>query len=205
MNEQELIEKYNPANAAALNDADLEYMRKLTDDQISVLAKAYPNTAQRQPYLLLWDTKVTDPKRQLYAPSTWQNLNNVRKYSGLKNLIPYTFKVLHTPQRAAGKPGQGKAVQGKRPVVHVDMSAAQAAEELKKTIASRTTKSTEKQAPTKVATKTAGTQQGTAKAQTGAATAKAKPTETTQDLPPAKVVEGDQDASEEFTDGGTAE
>lgn len=131
MTNEQLIAKFNPANAANLTSSDLETMRNLTDDQIDTLAKAYPNTPVRKPYLRLYDTKLADNK-QLFQLSTWQNLRNVRKFSNMKNLKPYDFILPGNKLQAVKatvKTG-GKTVGSPRKVV-VDLSATEAAAQLK--------------------------------------------------------------------------
>lgn len=130
MTNEQLIAKFNPANAANLTADDLEIMRSLTDEQIDALADAYPNTPTRRAYLLLYDSAVP-PERQLYQMSTWQNLRNVRKYANKKNLVPYTYKSLQQPTRQQAQTTTAvhrQTVPSKK--VIVDMSAKDAAAEL---------------------------------------------------------------------------
>jgi hypothetical protein len=129
MTKEQLILKYNPANAVNLKAEDYLEMRALTDDQISVLAEAYPNQPSRKSYLRLYDTTL-QPHKQLYQLSTWQNLRNVRKYSAKKNLIAYDFYQVGAKAAAkAVKPPTGAPKK-----VVVDMTAQEAADELRKTL-----------------------------------------------------------------------
>jgi len=116
MTKDELIKKYNPANAGNLTEQDLDYMRNgLTDDELDALATAYPNDAHGKPYLLLFDNTL-DLNKQIYPPSTWQNLRNVRKYSNQLKLRPYTFRSLFVARqkapalRTAPRPVPGQVV-----------------------------------------------------------------------------------------------
>lgn len=178
---EEVIQKFNPANAGNLTDDDIAAMRLLSDDQISALAKAYPNDPHGKPYLLLFDTALAD-KKQVYQPSTWQNLNNLRKYSNLKKFMPYTFRSLFIVAKKApalrsiGKPNTGQVV---------DLSAKAAADLLRnvtgagtatKTAAPATAKATTKPAakmnPVKPAVQTVDvSQKGKASGKTSAAAA----------------------------------
>lgn len=92
LSKDQLIEKFNPENAANMTAEDLEIMRALTNDELRVLAAAYPNQPVRKAYLILYDTSVKDQARQLFPLSTWQNLFNVRVGQAMKNLIPWDFK-----------------------------------------------------------------------------------------------------------------
>lgn len=136
MTNEQLIEKFNPANSGALAAEDLELLRGLSDAQIDVLADAYPNKPTRRAYLRLYDTSL-QPNKQLYQLSTWQNLRNVRKFSNKKNLIPYDFSATPaslTRQQMAAKPAQQK---GNVKQVLVDLSATEAAAELTKTLTAK--------------------------------------------------------------------
>ena len=129
MTNEQLILKFNPANASELKPEDLLEMRALTDEQISVLGDAYPNLPARKSYLRLYDTKLPEHK-QLFQLSTWQNLRNVRKFSGKKNLVAYDF--YQPGARAAAR--QPKPATPKAQKVVVDMTAQEAAEELRKSL-----------------------------------------------------------------------
>lgn len=139
MTNDELITKFNPANAGTLSEEDLTNFRALTTEQIGVLAKAYPNSPSRRPYLVLFDHNVK-PDKQLYSLSTYQNLYNVRKFSNLNSIVPYDFKLAVFPirerQRAQVKPsrvGKGGAIAPGKKIV-VDLSANEAADELTQAI-----------------------------------------------------------------------
>lgn len=127
MTNEQLILKFNPANAGNITPEDLLEMRALTDDQINVLAEAFPNQPSRKSYLRLYDTTL-DPHRQLYQLSTWQNLRNVRKFSNKKNLVAYDF--YQVGARAAARATKPPPPAPKKVVV--DMTAQQAADELRK-------------------------------------------------------------------------
>jgi len=138
MTTQELIAKYNPANARNLSKEDLAAMRNLTTEELKHLAEAYPNGPRHKAYLVLYDNNVEEGK-QIYTLSTWQNLYNVRKFSNLKNLVPHTFRDLfNKPQvsrasvNVSNRPG---ALQGMSARKVIDLSAKEAAEELKKNTA----------------------------------------------------------------------
>jgi hypothetical protein len=48
LSKDELIQKFNPDNAANVTEADLEIMRTLSNDELKILAEAYPNQATRR-------------------------------------------------------------------------------------------------------------------------------------------------------------
>lgn len=132
MTDSELIKKFNPEHASALTKADLVIMQNLTDAQIGVLAKAYPNTPNRKHYLVLYDKKVAENK-QLYNLSSWVKLFNLRTGNNLKNWIPWSFWSIFQPdrtQKPSRQTGTHTAVASARRVV--DLSATEAAGELKK-------------------------------------------------------------------------
>lgn len=138
MTKEQLLAKYNPANARNLSQADLDAMRDFTNDQLKELADAYPNSANRKPYLILFDNNVK-PEKQLFPLSTWQNLYNVRKFSSMKNLVAHTFREVFTVARpqnkiTANRPGSsvGKQTTTARKVV--DLSASEAAAELRESL-----------------------------------------------------------------------
>lgn len=130
MTNEQLIVKFNPANAASITPDDLKIMHELTDEQIDILAEAYPNQPSRKSYLRLYDQNLK-PDKQLYQLSTWQNLRNVRKFSQKRNLIAYDFYQVVKPQ-----PRQAvtKVTPGKPQKIVVDMTAQEAADELRKSI-----------------------------------------------------------------------
>lgn len=130
MTNEQLIEKFHPDNAVNLTPEDLELMRSLSDEQIGVLAKAYPNQPGRRTYIRLYD-KAMKPDKQIYQNTTWQNLNNLRKYSNKKNLIPYDFKTVNS---RVNQVKSAKATLAAPKKVVVDLSAKEAAEELTKTL-----------------------------------------------------------------------
>lgn len=132
MTNEQLILKYNPANAATFKPEDFQEMRALSDDQIQILAEAFPNQPSRKSYLRLYDTTL-DPHKQLYQLSTWQNLRNVRKFSNKKNLVAYDFYQVGAKAAAVATTRNAKVpVQPKKVVV--DMTAQEAADELRKSI-----------------------------------------------------------------------
>jgi hypothetical protein len=190
MTNDQLIAKFNPNNAANLTASDLETMRNLTDDQIGVLAQAYPNTPTRKPYLRLYDTKLADNK-QLFQLSTWQNLRNVRKFSNMKNLKPYDFILpgnkLQTV-KANVKTTVGKNTVSPRKVV-VDLTAKEAADLLKEDLNGGDKKQTGAKAEKKPSA---------AKPTTGKAPAGKK---TELKAVPASVENNESQPDNEFTDG----
>lgn len=142
MTTQELIAKYNPANARNLSKEDLAAMRNLTTEELKHLAEAYPNGPRHKAYLVLYDNNLEENK-QIFTLSTWQNLYNVRKFSNLKNLVPHTFRELfNKPQvsrptvSVGSRPG---GLQGMSARKVIDLSAKEAAEELKKNAAAAST------------------------------------------------------------------
>jgi hypothetical protein len=84
-----ILEIYNPANAASLTDEQITAMRSLSVEQIAELAKAYPNGPTGNSYLRLHDKNLADDK-QIYPLSTWQNLHNLHKISNF-NFTPISF------------------------------------------------------------------------------------------------------------------
>src|SRR5688572_936393 len=131
MDKQQLIAKFNPANAANLTAADMETMRGLSDYDIAILAEAYPNQPTRRSYLRLYNTALAENK-QLYPLSTWQNLRNARKFSNMKNLVPFDF-ITSPASVSKKKTGAGTLAGKTTPVtkkVVVDLSAKEAAAEL---------------------------------------------------------------------------
>lgn len=71
-----LIETYNPANAANLTEQEISAMQNLTKEEIAALAEAYPNSPQSNNYLLLIDKRLPADK-QLYQMSSWKNLKDL--------------------------------------------------------------------------------------------------------------------------------
>lgn len=147
MTNEQIVAKFNPANAANLTAQDLLEMRQLTDQQIDALANAYPNQPTRRAYLRLYDTTKAENK-QLFQLSTWQNLRNVRKFSNMKNLVAYDFIASaaafgniqrQAPQRATA----GKATTSPKKVV-VDLTAKEAAAELLASVPAKATTRTTK-------------------------------------------------------------
>lgn len=98
------VEKFNPANAANLTEADIKEMRALSNEDIKALATAYPNAAQGNNYLILGNNNLP-ANRQLYPESTWQNLWNLRKDSASKKataaFYAFSFKAGFVGRKAA--------------------------------------------------------------------------------------------------------
>jgi hypothetical protein len=164
MTNEQLIAKFNPASAEQLTAEDLEFLRGLTDDQIDTLAAAYPNTPQRRSYLRLYDTKIASDK-QIFQLSTWQNLRNVRKFANQKNLRPYDFLLRGNKlQTTTSKPGVVKAMATSPRKVVVDLTAQQAADELKNSLVDKSPAPETKPAPVKAAKPAAGKGSKAAKA-----------------------------------------
>jgi hypothetical protein len=133
MTNEQLIQKFNPLNAANLTPEDLEVMHGLTDQQIDVLANAYPNQPQRRSYIRYYDKNIPAAK-QVFNLGTWQNLRNLRKFNNMKNLIPWDF---FSPAGVARQPikATAPAPGAKSPKkVVVDMTAKEAAAELGKNV-----------------------------------------------------------------------
>lgn len=87
----EIVKTYNPANAASLNDQQLNDLRNLTTEQLRDLAKAYPNGTFNRGYLMIVDGSKPI-QNQLPALSTFQNLYNLRTKNGLSKYIAIGFK-----------------------------------------------------------------------------------------------------------------
>lgn len=129
MTDKQIVERFNPNNTALLNPEELEVMRNLTDDQIHKLAEAYPNTPNRRAYIKLYDKNIKEIHKQMFQLSTWQNLRNLRKYSNRKNLIAWDFKGFPQPVQRAVAPQRAAGQK-----IIVDMSAQEAAAELRESI-----------------------------------------------------------------------
>lgn len=179
MTTQEMVAKFNPANAQNLTAEDILDMQALNDAQIDALAAAYPNQPTRKPYLVLFD-KSTDVKRQLYPLSTWQSLKNVRKFANKKNLVAYTFRELFNAKlpMTAGSPSR-RAMMSPAKSVQSDLTAEQAAAELRLALST-------KKADGEPAAKTAGKAKEKAPAKTAAPAKNVKAATTKVD--PAKKV-----------------
>lgn len=128
MTDQQILTRFNPQNREPLTPEELEVFRNLTDDQINQLAKEYPNQPSARSYLILYDDHVPANKQMLQL-STWQNLRNIRKFSNKKNFRPWEFKGIATPRelRQTVQPRDNKKVV-------VDMSAQEAAQQLREAI-----------------------------------------------------------------------
>jgi len=129
MTNEQLIEKFNPLNAANVSAEELEFMHNLTDEQIDVLANAYPNQPQRRAYIRLYDKNVPANK-QVFNLSTWQNLRNLRKFNNRKNLIAWDFFSVAGANRHPVKAVAPIAGKGSPRKVVVDLSAKEAAAEV---------------------------------------------------------------------------
>lgn len=84
----DIISVYNPANAG-ITQEETAQMQDLTDEQITQLAKAYPNNPRGNAYLVYWN-KSLPLEKQLYPLGTWQNLANLRKL-GRKEILAHGF------------------------------------------------------------------------------------------------------------------
>lgn len=87
-----LVETYNPANAKNLSAEQIHYMRTFTLEEIAILAKAYPNQARSNNYLVLFNKNVADNK-QSYQLSTYSNLKSLWAL-GKKEFSIFTFRTL---------------------------------------------------------------------------------------------------------------
>lgn len=74
----DILQKFNPANAASLTKEDIAEMRNLTAQQIAELATAYPNTPTGNAYLHYYNSKEKESE-QKYPLGTWHNLNSLLK------------------------------------------------------------------------------------------------------------------------------
>lgn len=86
----DIIEIYNPANARNLTPEQEEAMKDLTNEEIEVLAKAYPNQPTGNAYLVYYVTTDAENK-QRYPLGTWASLHNLRKL-GQKHILPIGFR-----------------------------------------------------------------------------------------------------------------
>lgn len=91
---EDIVDVFNPENAAVLPVEVLAFMEHLTDSQIEALAKAYPNKPTGNTYLTLKDTNL---KKQLGQLSTWENLFNLRTKGGVKSFVAATFTSRYQP------------------------------------------------------------------------------------------------------------
>lgn len=87
----ELIKLYNPANSDALTSEQVEAMQHLTTDEIKMLARAFPNTAFQNAYLLIIDKNV-DIRKQPPTATSWENLYNLHSRHGLTNWVAYNYR-----------------------------------------------------------------------------------------------------------------
>lgn len=190
---EELVQKFNPANAANITAEDVEIMHNLTTEQLDVLAAAYPNQPNRKPYIRLYDKNLKENK-QLYQLSTWQNLRNLRKFSNKTNLIPWEFFAVNAGAMvkpiAKGAQVPAGAKQPARKVV-VDLTAKEAAAELSKNVENQ--KSEKPKPETTKPAKAATTAKPTGKA--GNKKAEAPVVEN----PPAEQAGGEIPADQQFT------
>lgn len=195
MTNEQLIQKFNPLNAANLTGEDLEIMHGLTDQQIDVLANAYPNQPQRRSYIRYYDKNVPATK-QVYNLGTWQNLRNLRKFNNMKNLIPWDF---FSPAGVARQPIKATApVPGAKAAkkVVVDMSAKEAAAELSKNVDNQA-----KVVPLAAEKKEAKAPKATTAAKKGANKSASTPAAPVVDNPGATPSATGKTADTEFTDG----
>lgn len=161
---EQLIATFNPANGSKLTAEDLETLRALTDEQIDVLADHFPNQPTRRTYLRLYDKQLPADK-QLYQLSTWQNLRNVRKYSNRKNLIAWDFFTSTTRLAPTPPTGIKKSTTSPKKVI-VDLTAKEAADELKKNIVDKPVQLDGQQSASKTSKATTSAKKGGTKTQT---------------------------------------
>lgn len=86
---QDIIDLYNPANAANLSIEEIEAMQHLSDAEIAALSAAYPNQPTRNAYLRYY-IKNEKPEQQRYPLGTWKNLHSLRKM-GRSEIVPFGF------------------------------------------------------------------------------------------------------------------
>lgn len=84
----EEIEIYNPRNAKQLTPEQLAAMESFTLDEIKELAKAFPDRASQEPYLILKDTTKT---KQINSLVTWPVFYDLRKMN-MKQYVAHSFK-----------------------------------------------------------------------------------------------------------------
>jgi len=87
----DIVKLYNPANAAALTEDEIQNLQKLTSSEIKILAQAYPNVTMQRAYLLIIDSKKQILK-QLPTLSSFENLWNLREKNGKREYVAYGFK-----------------------------------------------------------------------------------------------------------------
>jgi hypothetical protein len=85
----DILQVYNPANAANLSAEETAAMKDLSNEQIAQLAQAYPNQPTGNAYLVYYITSE-DAKSQRYPLGTWSNLNELRKM-GRADILPFGF------------------------------------------------------------------------------------------------------------------
>lgn len=93
----DLVQLYNPANAASLTPEQLQGLQHLTSEQIKELAIAYPNEANNMAYLLIIDNRIPLDK-QLPGLNTFQNLWNLREKNAQKFMVAYQFMANYKPE-----------------------------------------------------------------------------------------------------------
>lgn len=84
-----IIELYNPRNAAKLTPEQVQAMQDLTLDEIKELAEAYPNQPTGNAYLKFY-IKSDPADKQRFPLGTWNNLYNLRKL-GKEDILPFGF------------------------------------------------------------------------------------------------------------------
>lgn len=82
------VTTYAPQNSKELTPEQLAAMEFFTLDQLNQLAKAYPNSSNQRPYLVLKDKSKKD---QIWSLVTWANLRDLY-VMGLKHFVAISFK-----------------------------------------------------------------------------------------------------------------
>lgn len=91
MDKEQLIELYNPSNSKSLTEENVKQLAGLSNEDLKVLAEAYPNKPTSNNYLVLKNTKLADDK-QTYQLSTFANLYALRTRHNAANFIPISFR-----------------------------------------------------------------------------------------------------------------
>ena len=117
----DIVQLYNPANAAGLTQDQILKMQSLTSGEIKQLADAYPNHLYNGAYLLIIDSTLKPTQRNLPNGTTWQNLYNLREKNGQRKWVAYGFKGAKQPKIVQ----VGRVSKNNRKVDIVDLSDAE--------------------------------------------------------------------------------
>lgn len=101
MDRQQFIDLYNPANAKALTQEQVDAMANFTRDEIKALAEAYPNKSTQPAYLVLKD-KSKAANKQSYPLSTFKNLWALIR-GGNSNYVAFSFRSIFDEKKTLAK------------------------------------------------------------------------------------------------------